>query len=257
MKKFRVIFIVVVIMSIFSLEACDKATYYNEVFIASGHPAWPPIMYQEGNEIIGAGPELVLMILNELGLNAESRFVGSWDVVQDKARSGEIDAIVAAYKTPERETYMGYSIAYATDPVSIFVKKGESFPFENFDNLLGKLGVITRGDSYGEEFDQFIQENLSSFIVVDSPSDAFELIITGEADYFVYALYAGEEAMKNDPVLAEQIEILPKNIAEPDFYITISKESRLIGYLSQINQILQRFIDNGTVNELIQKYKNL
>lgn len=258
-KKLGVLFILVMAMSVIFLPACDKTKYYNEIFVASGHPAWPPIMYQSGGKIVGVGPDLVQMIMDELGLEVKIRFAGPWDEVLAKAESGEVDIIVAAYKTPERETYMDYSTPYTTDPVSIFVKTGGSFPFENFDDLLAdnKIGIITVGDSYGEEFDQFIAENQSSFIVVDSPSDAFQMVISGQADYFVYALYAGEETMKNDPNLASQIEILPKNVDEPKFYITISKESRLTTYLPRINQVLQRLIDNGTVAELIEKYRNM
>jgi len=158
----------VTLISVIFFQACDGSEDYSKVFIASGHPDWPPIMYQSEeneNEIIGAGPELALLILNELGLNMESRFVGPWDVVQEKAESGEIDLIVAAYKTPEREEYMDYSIPYTVDPVSIFVKRGESFPFDSWDELIDRIGVVTRGDSYGQEFDDFIAENLDVIVV--------------------------------------------------------------------------------------------
>jgi len=222
-----------------------------EVFIASGHEDWPPIMYQQDDLIVGAGPELLSLIFNELGLNIESRYVGSWDVVQEKAKSGEIDMIVAAYKTPEREAYMDYSIAYTLDPVSIFVKKDESFSFDSWDELIGKKGVVTKGDSYGEEFDSFIAEKLD-VIVADSPSEAFALILTGDADYFVYALYSGENALAKDKDLSEQIEILPNHVCAENFHMTISKKSKLVEYLPQINEILQRLIDDDTVDELIE-----
>lgn len=257
MRKFSIFSVAV--MSLFFLQACGDGWGPNidqeEIFIASGHEDWPPIMSRNGDEIVGAGPELLFMILNELGLNMESRYVGSWDIVQEKAKNGEIDMIVAAYKTPEREAYMDYTIAYTLDPVSIFVKKGNSFPFLNWDELVGKKGVVTKGDSYGQEFDAFIAEKLD-VVIADSPSEAFALIISGEADYFVYAFYSGENALAKDEDLAEQIEILPNDVCAEDFYMTISKKSRLVGYLSQINQILQRLIDDGTVDELIEKNKN-
>jgi polar amino acid transport system substrate-binding protein len=256
MTKIGIFFIAVVTMSVLFLPACGDNKYHNETFVASGHSDWPPIMRQDGDKIVGAGPELVQMIFDELGLDIESRFVGPWDVVQEKARSGEIDLIVAAYKTPERETYMDYSIPYTVDPISIFVQRDNVFSFDSWNDLMGRIGVVTRGDSYGKEFDEFIAENLD-VIVADSPDEAFALVIANEADYFVYALYAGEEAMKNNPNLAEQIEILPNEVDAEDFYITISKESRLVAYLPRINEILQRLIDDGTVARLIEKYRNM
>lgn len=209
-------------------------------------------MSQQENEIIGAGPELAFLILGELGLKLESRHVGTWDIVQEKAKSGEIDLIVAAYKTPEREAYMDYSIAYTIDPVSLFVKKGAGFPFESWDELIDKKGVVMLGDSYGQEFDEFLAEELD-VVVVETPEEAFALIISGEADYFVYAFYSGEKALTEDEGLSAQIEILPNDVCTEDFYMTISKKSMLVAYLPQINEILQRLIDDGTVDRLIEE----
>ena len=253
-KKLSIFFIAV--MSLFFLQACGDYIYdQEEVFIASGHEDWPPIMSKSGDDIVGAGPELLFMIFNELGLSIESRYVGSWDIVQEKAKSGEIDMIVAAYKTPEREAYMDYSIDYTLDPVSILVKNGNGFPFDSWDELIGKKGVVTKGDSYGEEFDSFIVEKLD-VIVADSPSEAFALILAENADYFVYAFYSAENALAKDEDLSEQIEILPNDVCAENFYMTISKKSRLIEFLPDINEILQRLIDDGTVDELIEKNKN-
>lgn len=256
-RKFGIFFVVV--MSVISLQACEGDTNYNvnqrEVFIASGHPDWPPIMFQEGDQIVGAGPEIAFLILSELGLSLEAPYVGLWDEVQEKAKNGEVDLIVAAYKTPERETYMDYSIPYTIDPVSLFVKKGNDFPFENWDELINKKGVVTKGDSYGEAFDKFIAEELD-FVIVDTPNEAFALVISGEADYFVYALYSGENFLKKNPELSEEIEILPNYVSVEDFYMTVSKKSNLIAYLPQINEILQRLIDDGTVYEVIRENKN-
>lgn len=259
-KKFGIIFVMAILIAGF--QACDNneenVLINKDVFIASGHPDWPPIMYQNPEnekEIIGAGAELNLMIFNELGLKAKSHFAGSWDIVQEKTKGGEVDMIVAAYKTTEREKYMEYTIPYTIDPISVFVKKGNFFSFENWEDLIGKKGVITKGDSYGQEFDNFIAKELD-VIIADSPNDAFAIIVNGEADYFIYATYAGEEAMKNSEDLAKQIEILPKYVCTEDFYMTISKQSILCTYLPQINAILQRLIDNGTVDMLIKKYEN-
>src|SRR5688572_13641778 len=69
--------------------------------VASGHPEWQPIMFQSGSEIKGAGPALVKMIFDELGMQTEFPYKGAWDEVQAKARSGEVDSLVAAYKTDE------------------------------------------------------------------------------------------------------------------------------------------------------------
>lgn len=240
------------ILLIFCFIGCKKDKETRE-FIASGHPAWAPIMYQSGNQIIGAGPEITAMIFKELGLSISFPYVGLWDIVQTKTRTGEIDMIVAAYKTAERETYMDYTVAYTVDPVSIFTKKGKAFPFNNWDELVGKKGVVTTGDSYGQTFDQYIKSNLTVTSVA-IPDEAFSLLINGQADYFVYALYSGQSylASKN---LKDQIEALPNYVSSENFYMCVSKKSPLVAYLPKINLILERYKNDGTIDKVLIKYK--
>ncbi len=221
-------------------------------YVASGHPEWAPIMYKSGEKIDGAGAELVSKIFTELGVKINLQYQGLWDEVQAKAKTGAVDVIIAAYKTAEREAYMDYSAAYTTDPISIFVKKGSSFPFENWDELISKKGVVTIGDSYGSTFDTFLKEKLNVIEVTEVDS-AFAKIINGEADYFVYALYSGQNALIAKD-LKEKIEILPNNVSSENFYITISKKSPLVKYLTQINQLIEKYKNDGTIDSLIKKH---
>src|SRR5436190_11767868 len=82
--------------------------------VASGHPEWQPIMFKSGDMIDGAGPALVKQIFADNGLKVTVPYEGAWDQVQAKAKSGEVDVLVAAYKTTEREGYMVYSEPYTT-----------------------------------------------------------------------------------------------------------------------------------------------
>ena len=59
----------------------------NTAVIASGHPEWPPIMYQTGSTINGAGPALVKKIFEDLGLTVTVPYTGTWDEVQAKAKT--------------------------------------------------------------------------------------------------------------------------------------------------------------------------
>ena len=238
-----------------SLVSCKKDKEEQVVYLASGHYDWWPVMYKDSstNSIVGAGPEIVAMIFNELNLKISFPYVGYWDVVQEKAKSGEIDLIVAAYETTERKTYMDYSIPYTIDPVSLFVKKGETFPFNSWTELLNKNGVVTVGDSYGQAFDQFIKDSLS-VISVTSPEAAFTLILNDQVDYFVYAFYSGEKFLSKKN-LKDQIEILPNYVSSENFYITISKKSLLINHMKEINQILEKYIKDGTINRILEKHK--
>jgi polar amino acid transport system substrate-binding protein len=252
--KNRIIVIAMLILAlgIIWVAFSDKLSRPNEPLIVSGHPEWAPIMWQENDKIVGVGPELVAMIFNDLEIKAESKYAGPWDVVQQKAKTGEIDILAAAYKTTERESDMDYSLPYTIDPIAIFVKKGNSFPYEKWEDLKNKKGVAMTGDSYGQELDNYIKDN---FIIerVATSKDAFSMLQNKKADYFLYALYSGEKEIKNQS-LGSAIEILPKYAASENFYITVSKESPFNKYLSQINAGIEKYKADGTINSLIQKY---
>jgi polar amino acid transport system substrate-binding protein len=173
--------------------------------ILSGHPQWAPIMYQEDNKIVGAGPEIAKKIFEELGVEATSSYEDSWDVVQEKTKNGEIDLLVAAYKTEERESYMDYSSPYTIDPVVLIMKKGKVFDYKEWDDLIVKKGVITSGDSYGEEFDNFIKKSLT-VEMIDTPKEVFDLLEKEEVDYFVYALYSAKDYMFQNDVADSLID---------------------------------------------------
>jgi len=225
----------------------------SEKLIISGHPEWAPIMYQQDDEIVGAGEEIASMIFKELGVETVSKYEGTWDVVQNKMKSGVIDVLVAAYKTTEREAYMNYSIPYTVDPVVLVVKKGYAFPYSEWGDLVNKKGVVTTGDSYGIGFDNYIEESL---IVqnVSTVEEAFTLLDNEEVDYFVYALYSAENYIFNNDI-ADQVEIIPNYVSAENFYLTISKKSPFAELLPEINVLLEGYINDGVITEIIEKHK--
>ncbi len=222
--------------------------------VASGHPEWPPIMFQSGATIDGAGPALLKKIFADLGVPIDVPYTGTWDEVQAKAKTGEVDMLVAAYKTTEREGYMVYSNPYTTDPIAIYVAKGKSFPFTNWNVLVGKKGVAMVGDSYGQAFDDFAAGNLT-LTRVTTATDAYNLVASGQGDYFLYSLYAGDDFLKKAGT-ASQFESLPTFVDEENFYVTISKKSPYVSYLNLLNQEIAKYKADGTIDRLIAQYKN-
>ncbi len=224
-----------------------------KVLTASGHPEWQPIMYQDGDLIVGAGPDLAKQIFADNGVEVKSVYAGPWDEVQLKAKSGEVDVLVAAYKTAERQEYMDYSDPYTTDPVALFVKKGSQLKFTTWDDLIGKKGVATVGDSYGQAFDDFIKAKLTTERVGTS-KEAFEKVMSGKSDYFVYSLFAGNKEIKASQ-LQDKVVSLPQYVTQESFYITISKKSPFVKYMPQVNAGIAKYKADGTIDRLIADYQ--
>jgi ABC-type amino acid transport substrate-binding protein len=90
---------------------------------------------------------------------------------------------------------------------------------------------------------------------VTTSAEAFELVASGQADYLLYSLYAGDDYLKQTGGLAK-FESLPTFVDEEKFYITISKRSRFVSYLPLINKRIAQYLADGTVAALIEQYKN-
>ncbi|MBP7528433.1 MAG: transporter substrate-binding domain-containing protein [Syntrophorhabdaceae bacterium] len=223
-----------------------------DTLIASGHPQYAPIMWKENNTITGAGPELVRLIFTGLNVTVKSPYRGDWGKVQEEAREGKIDVLVGLYMTEDRKAFFEYSNSYAKDPVVVFVARGKGFTYSKWDDLIGKKGTTTKGDSFGQAFDSFLSNKLT---ITRSPNveQSFAKLTKGRVDYFIYAMYSGLfEADKLG--ITDKVELLPKEVCVENWYIGISRKSPYVKYLPQINKKLDELIDNGTVDRLIEKY---
>jgi polar amino acid transport system substrate-binding protein len=223
-----------------------------EILVASGHPQYPPVMWKEGKSIVGVGPELTAMLFKDLNVTVRSPYLGTWDKVQDQAKQGKVDVLVGLYMTEERKSYIEYSHPYVKDPVVIFVAKGKAFPYTKWDDLTGRKGISTVGDSFGQAFDKFIAEKLT-VTRSNNVDDCFVKIIDGAADYFIYAKYSG--VFKSEKLgMADKVEYLPVEASVENFYIGIAKKSPYVKYLPEINKRLDELVKSGTVERLVQQY---
>lgn len=245
MKKKILLLAVFAICHITAASARDK-------IIISGHPEYPPITWREGDTITGVAAEMAATVFTELGVPYEIRYTGPWKRVQLNAERGNIDVIAAAYINPERQTYMDYSIPFMKDPVSVFVLKGKAFPFRRWEDLIGKRGNTSIGESYGKDFDQFIKQKLTmerTPMIIQN----FLKLETGRADYAVIGLYPG---LANASVMGfkNKIEVLQHNITEENFHMTFSKQSGFVYLLPETDKIIERLKNEGVIEKWIKEY---
>lgn len=220
--------------------------------IASGHPEWPPVMFQKGKNIIGVGPDLARKIFGDLGLKVKIPYSGSWEETLSQGKAGLIDVVVAAYKTKEREEFFIYSDSYTTDPVVVFVPADKTFKFTKLSDLHDKSGIGMLGDSYGQKFDDYSATHLN-LLRVQTASEAFDKITKHTADYFIYSLYAGKLEIKKNKL--SNIVPLPHLVSEQKFYMMISKQSPFARYLPDVNRLIKQYQEDGTIARFIAEHE--
>ena len=259
MKRNITRMIMVVIILALGITGCtsEKVNKDNvkedKVLIASGHPEYPPFMWKEGDKIVGVGPDLLELALNEMGVAVSFDYKGTWEEVQKKTNEGEIDMIVALYETEERKEYLLYTIPYGTDPVVAFVKQGNDFEYSEWSDFNDKKGVTTVGESFGTEFDTYMEDELQ-MIKYDTVDECFKAIENGDADYFVYALYSGQ--MEAKQLGYANIDYLKEYVTTEDWCMAISKKSPFADRIEDINTEIKKLMDQGKVDELTGENAN-
>lgn len=232
----------------FILLLFTPALYASETYIVSGNPNAPPIVWEQYNELVGLGPDLVKSIFTDLNISYSLQIFGNWKNVQQKIQNGEIDMVVSAYKNKEREAYLLFSDPYLSQPTVVLVKKGKEFKFSSWDSLIGKKGVTNLGESYGQKFDEFIREKLD--VQYYQFERALQALKLGEADYLIIDLYTaliytgllqGEDA----------VSILDPAITIQDFHFGIRKDSELAKFLPQINEKLEEKLKNNEIADIL------
>lgn len=233
----------------------DELKSNQEKIIVSGHPDYPPIMWKKGEQVIGVASHIIKEFFSDLDIEVEREFIGPWKRVQESARHGWVDAVAACYINTDRETHMDFSDPILTDSTSIFVRKGTDFKYENWDDLIGKRGMTLFGDSYGEEFDNFIEEKLRVRREYNV-KDALDALVAGQVDYFFFGYYptivSARLAGYGDDIIA-----LDKPIVEENMYLAFSKKSKYKKYIPQLNKKISEYKDKGLIKKWTEQYLKL
>ena len=240
-KRFLLILISVSFILLFV-----PSLYSSDTFVISGNPNAPPVVWEQYQELVGLGPDLTKSIFEELNIPYNLRRFGNWQNVQKKARNGEIDMIVSAYKNKEREEYLEFSDPYLSQPTVIMVEKGKEFNFSSWDSLIGKKGVSNSGESYGQKFDDFIKEKLD--VSYQQFERALQVLNRGEADYLIIDLYT---ALIYTKLLQgeDSVSIIDPPVTVQSFHFAVRKDSGLVKYLPQINKKIEEKINNNEVSD--------
>jgi polar amino acid transport system substrate-binding protein len=229
----------------FAADDCAK-------IVATGHPQYPVIAYQQGDDLVGAAPMLVETIAKKLGIPLESKFMGNWADAQAAARDGTADMIYGIYYNDERAKYLDYvQPAFMFDDVAVFVAKGKAFPFKDKNDLIGMKGVTNQGESYGTEFDAFIKDKLE-VARADGIDAAFKDLLDGKADYLIAGYYPGTAEAAKDGI-KDKIEAMDQALLTAEMFVAFSKKSPCTALADKFGQAITEMTTDGSFDAMLAK----
>ena len=212
--------------------------------IMSTNAEFPPYeMTDDNGSFVGIDIEIAQAIAKELGLELVIDDMG-FDAAMLAVQNGQSDICMAGLTVDEdRLKVMDFSVSYATGKQVIIVKDNSDVTLDNLgEKLIGTQKATTSNiyctDDYGEDH----------VVAYDSSITAVQALINGQVDCVVVDSAPAEELVKANPGL----KILETEYVTENYAIAVDKGNTAL--LDAVNTALQKLMDNGTVQAIIDKY---
>ena len=217
----------------------------NTFTIATNAEFAPWEMVGEGGEYVGIDMDLARLIAEELGMELVIENV-DFNSVVNMVVTGKADAAIAGLTiTPEREEEVLFSIPYATAVQSVIVREGYA-EIATLEDLVGKIVGVqmsTTGDLFVSEMEgvEVRQYSSGTNAAMDLAAGRVDALMSDSAPAAI--IVSNIEGL----VIREGIEM-----DEESYSIAFAKDNTEL--CEQVNAILEKLIEDGTVEELYLKY---
>ena len=212
---------------------------------------FPPYEYYEGDEIVGIDVEIANAICDKLGYELEITDT-NFDSIIPALVSEKFDIGMSGFTvTEDRLLEVDFSNTYTTSKQIVVVP--EDSPIASVDDILSKDNTYTiavqtgtTGDIYitGDVEDIGLSHEIAQFTKY---SDAVVALTTGKADCLIVDEAVGLAFIEE----TEGLKALDTEYALEDYAIAFPKNSP---YLDEFNEVLDQLIEDGTVQQIIDKY---
>lgn len=227
--------------------------------ISVGWDPWEPYHYAPvGIRVQGLDVDLISTMAQEVGCELAWE-QGSWAGMLQLIRSGEIDLLPGATRTPERESFAYFSEPYRQESFRIHVRADETEKWSGMSlaELLKdgfRLG-LTRGYIYGKQFEEVLENPQWQDQLIEVPVG--ELNFLNLMDFRI-------DGFLEDPFVAASIdhrrdwgvtfEALPLDIHSGGVHLMFSKESSDPGLVERFDAALAELRESGEYQRILDRY---
>jgi polar amino acid transport system substrate-binding protein len=221
------------------------------VITACGHPEYPPVSWINNNALIGLAPNVARTIFAELGYQLDIDTSGNWKRCLQEAKAGNIDVVIAAYKTQPRTAYLAYSSQYlVADRLSILVNRNDKRAYHSLQDLKDKRVGLLLGDSFGDAFDQFLNA-LPEREFVSKGAQNMAKLAYQRIDFMPLGVLSGQLQL-HKLGYQDSVKLTEITIGTEHYYLALSKHSGLQKHLPHINQRILALHESGAIEKLLQ-----
>lgn len=233
----KILIFAVAITLIPSTLAAEPVTLAND--------EWPPFILE--GERQGTAEKLVCEAMQRSGHPCVVQ-VADWEVVLEKARSGAIDGIAAAWRSPDREGYLMFSEPYLTNRIVPVVKNDFDAYIKSAADLEGLRVALVTDYAYGDE----ISTGSKGFEAIQSRNsgEALQMVRQGKADVAL----VDELVARNNLESADfsDLTALRTVLAFRSLHFAVSrKHPDAEKIMEDFHRAYRSMLSDGTVNEVL------
>jgi len=227
-----------------------------ETIVIFGNDAKPPKSWMEEGRPRGILVDMLHEIETRTDLTFDIRLM-PWKRAYMNALEDR-GGIFGLSKNRERRTLFDFSEVMYVDEMRLVVLKGQEFPFRSVEDLKGKILGVTRGASYGDEFDRA----KNRIFIPSEDSGAvrrLRMLLAGRIDAALMG--PGPDSVRftviRDKTLMENRElfiILDPPFVRDDNYIGFTRFMRQSETLEKINAALRDMRRDGTIARIEARY---
>lgn len=234
-------------------EGTDAAesTGSDKTWVIAMDTVFRPFEYTDENgEFVGIDVDIIKAVAANQGFNIEIQSLG-WDAAVTAVQAGQADALLAGASITKERKDSGwiFSDSYY-DSYQVFAVKADS-GIESLDDLKGKTIAVknaTAGANYAEELKDKYGFKIDTY--EDSPT-MYQAVVLGQADACVEDKPIMADNIKTGGLDLTIVESTASEVAPYGFAI-MNKDNQEL--LDMFNKGLQEIKDNGTYDEILNKY---
>lgn len=212
--------------------------------------AWPPYVFEEEGTPAGFDYETARAVLAGMGHELVVTFY-PWKRCLAMVEDGRADALLDTGRTAARERFL----VFPDEPLSesatvLFFRRGESFRFESFEDLRGKVVGTQLGYTYSDEF--AAAEGFERVPVSDVRLNIRKLL-AGRVDLFMANRGFGLYTAKAMGVLRE-IDYAERPVSSGAVYLAFSRRSGAAALAGAFSSALAAFRGTAAHRAILGEY---
>lgn len=242
----------ILFLCLFFAAALVRAQQSCPALTVSGSADWNPIIMNGPDGRYGIGIDLA----NQIGkdLNIPIQFVEMpWKRILKSLEVGSLDMVLGIYHTEERQLYLAYTPAFMQNEGRVYTLSDRTFSISSLNNLVGRIGDLPLGGSFGDHFDDFARRNLN-LSYVDNKEQRIERLMKRYSDYFVSDQLDTDWHLRQHG-LEERIVALPYTVSQNPVHLAISRRSACLRYIQAISDLIDSYHNDGTMQAIITAYR--